>query len=192
MLFLRKREDESDDDRDLIADFLARKPAALEKVYKRHGNAMYSVARRVLGSGNDAEDCVHDVLMRVWVRPQSYRRERGDIRAYLLSSVRNEAISRQRTFARHARIDASISEVGTFGQPDPEVVDHIELARLHEAIKQLPLDQRTALERAFFGRQTHGQISTTLGVPLGTIKSRISMAIRKLDSLMRSGEKVRT
>src|SRR5271157_5603803 len=84
----------------LAAGFVARRPAALEAAYECYAVELYSVARAALRNAADAEDCVHDALLRVWRTPDSFRQERGSLRAFLIGCVRNEAMSRLRSAAR--------------------------------------------------------------------------------------------
>lgn len=128
----------------------------------------------------EAEDCVHDALLRVWQRPDSYRRERGSLRAFLVVCVRNEALSRMRAAARHHEIEGTVHD-------DPqelEIADHVELARLKAALRALPRAQREALELAFYRNRTHVETARELGVPLGTVKTRLSLAVRKLHAAL--------
>ncbi len=167
----------------MVADFLARKNRGLESVYQAYGKPLYSVARQVLGNDEDARDCVHDALLRIWQRSDSYRPERGSLRSYLLVSVRNEAITRMRNAARHVRIEERAVRSDPVAY-DLEVSDRIEQERLRRALAALPPDQRTALELAYFGHLTQVQVAERLGVPLGTIKSRVSLALRKLNAAL--------
>jgi RNA polymerase sigma-70 factor (ECF subfamily) len=163
-------------ERELTDDFLERKASALGTVYTRYGDLLYATAARVLRVRADAEDCVHDALLRVWQRRDSFSRERGSLRAFLVVCVRNEALSRMRSAARHLEIAGTVRD-----EPEEiDIPDHVELKRLKGAVKALPLEQRQALELAFFRNKTHVQIAGELGVPLGTVKSRLSLAIRKL------------
>ncbi len=167
----------------MVADFLAQTSGGLERVYRAYGPALYSAARHVLGNDEDAQDCVHDALLRLWERSASYRPERGSLRAYLLVCVRNEAIARLRNAARHLRIEerAARSELPAY---EFDVSDRAEQERLRHAVAALPAEQRAALELAYFGRLTHVQVAERLGVPLGTIKSRLAFALRKLSAAL--------
>ncbi len=167
----------------MVADFLAGKSSGLESVYAAYGRPLYSVARNVLGNDDDAQDCVHDALVRVWQRSPSYRPEHGSLRSYLLVSVRNEALTRKRNAARHLNIEqrAVRDELSEY---ELEVNDPIERATLRRALAALPAEQRVALELAYFGHLTYVQVAERLGVPLGTIKSRIALALRKLNAAL--------
>ena len=131
-----------------------------------------------------AQDCVHDALLRIWQRPSAYRPERGALRAYLIVAVRNEAISRKRTVTRHLAIEERIAK-GEQQRYEAEVQDHVELERLRKAVEALPTEQRTALRLAYYGHLSQREISERLDVPLGTIKSRLAMALRKLQIAIR-------
>ena len=150
----------------------------LDEIYRLHADVCFSVALHVLRSPDDAEDCVHDVLVRVWEQEAKYRPERGSLRSFLIVCVRNEALTRRRAEARHRVIEAREASVAP--NVDFEVVDHIEAARVRRALDALPVEQRRALELAYYGGLTHREISTALGEPLGTIKSRLALALRRL------------
>ena len=163
----------------MVAAFLARNSSGLESVYRAYRTPLYSVARRVLGNDDDAQDCVHDALLRAWQRSDSYRPGRGSLRSYLLVCVRNEAITRKRSTARHVRIE---ERAVRDDRPlyELEASDPVERERLRRALAALPREQRAALELAYFGNLTQAQVAERLKVPLGTIKSRLSLGLRKL------------
>ncbi len=170
----------------MVRDFLAGTSSGLEGVYAAYGRPLYAVARNVLGNDDDAQDCVHDALVRIWQRSESYRPERGSLRSYLLVSVRNEALTRKRNAARHVNIEQRAARAE---QPEYEIEvnDPIERARLRRALVALPAEQRLALELAYFGQLTYVQVAERLGVPLGTTKSRIALALRKLNAALTQG-----
>lgn len=120
---------------------------------------------------------MHDVFVR-FLKRTAYSPERGSLRAFLIACVRNEALSRRRAAARHRAIEerTAASETTT----ELEIADHVENARLRRALDGLPQEQRTALELAYFAGMTHREIAAKLGEPLGTIKSRLALALRKL------------
>lgn len=164
----------------MVADFLAGTSGGLDAVYRAYGRLLYSVARNVLDNDDDAQDCVHDALVRIWQRPGSFRPERGALRSYLLVSVRNEALTRKRAAARHASIEQRAAANDPV-QYEFDVNDPIEQSRLRRALAALPAEQRAALDLAYFGQLTHVQVAQRLDIPLGTTKSRIALALRKLN-----------
>lgn len=162
------------DDRDLDAAFAAHADGALEEAYRRHAPALQAAARHVLGSAGDARDCVHDALIRVWSKAGAYRPERGALRAFLMVCVRNEAISRKRSAVRHVASERCAVAAPTFG------IDVAERVAIRSALSTLPREQRDVIELAYWGDCTQAEIASRLGIPLGTIKSRAALGLRKL------------
>ncbi len=171
------------DDEALAAGFAAKEPWAFEEAYRRFGALLYSSALRVLGNAEDAQDCVHDALARVWRSPEAYSRARGAVRSFLVVCVRNEAITRQRSRTRRVRLTERLA-----AQPQEHdelrVVDVIETDRLRRAIVTLPPEQRAPIELAYYEQKTHVEIAQELKEPLGTIKSRITLGLRKLGTAL--------
>jgi len=163
----------------LAQAFARRETWAFDEAYRRYGSLLFSVALNVLHNAEEAEDCVHDVLVRVWKNPQAFAVNRGTVRAFLVVCVRNDAISRQRSAARRARLS---QRIGQESEPveELEIEDYIEHARVREALAELPDEQRQALTLAYFGGKTHVEIAQALDQPLGTVKSRISLGLRKI------------
>jgi RNA polymerase sigma-70 factor (ECF subfamily) len=163
------------DDRELDAAFAAHADGALEEAYRRHAPALQAAARHVLGTAGDARDCVHDALIRVWSKEGAYRPERGALRAFLMVCVRNEAISRKRSDVRHVATEQRAAvTTPTFG------IDVAERVAIRSALATLPREQRDVIELAYWGDYTQAEIATRLGIPLGTIKSRAALGLRKL------------
>lgn len=163
-----------------LADgFAAHEPWAFEEAYRRYRHLLYSTAYNVLGNADDAADCVHDALARVWRSPKAYSRARGALRSFLTVCVRNEAISRRRSQSRRLRLADRLAaepvEHDEIPTPDP-----VERDRLRTAMTQLPQEQRLPLQLAYYEGKTHTEIAQELQIPLGTIKSRIAIGMRKL------------
>lgn len=177
------------EDPSLVADFVARRPDALERAYRAYAVALYSIGRHVLGNDEDAQDCVHDAIMRVWLRPESFRPERGSLHAFLSVCVRNEAVSRKRIAARHFYAERRVvADTGVI-EYELEIEDHVELTNLRKALALLPPEQRQALELAYYQHLSHTQIAQALDVPLGTIKSRLALGLRKLQAALSTFER---
>lgn len=170
-------------DEALATAFAVKERWAFEEAYRLYGALLFSTAMRVLGDREDAQDCVHDALARVWRSPDAYSRARGPVRSFLVVCVRNEAITRLRSRSRRSklaeRIAAEPREHGELG--DVDVIEH---DRLRRALETLPAEQRRPLELAYFAQKTHTEIARELQEPLGTVKSRISMGLRKLSAAL--------
>jgi RNA polymerase sigma-70 factor (ECF subfamily) len=162
------------DDRELDAAFAAHADGALEEAYRRHAPALQAAARHVLGTAGDARDCVHDALIRVWSKEGAYRTERGALRSFLMVCVRNEAISRKRSAVRQVATEHRAVATPAFG------IDVAERVAVRTALAVLPREQRDVIELAYWGDYTQAEISSRLGVPLGTIKSRAALGLRRL------------
>ena len=155
---------------------------SLEDAYDRYARLLFSVAYSVLADRTDAEDCVHDTLLAAWQKPRAYDAARGELKSFLVVAVRNAAISLLRKRARRKAIDENLpaqSESDSF-----EIPDYLEQSQLREALRALPADQLEVMRLGYFEYLTHVQIAQRLQLPLGTVKSRISLALRKLASAM--------
>jgi RNA polymerase sigma-70 factor (ECF subfamily) len=170
----------SRDDDALAADFIARRPDGLSRVYERYAALLAGVAGHVLGERAAAEDCLHDALLRVWQTPDSYRPERGSLRAFLVACVRNEAMSRLRGGGRRVERERRASALETATLEPVEPADPVDAARVRAALARLPGEQRLVIESAYFDNLTQTQIAARLGLPLGTVKGRVALALRKL------------
>jgi RNA polymerase sigma-70 factor, ECF subfamily len=169
----------------LAKAFARRERWAFDEAYRRYGALLFSVALNVLHNAEEAEDCVHDVLVRVWKHPRAFAVERGSVRAFLVVCVRNDAISRRRAAARRVHLAERVQqEVEAQSSQEFEIDDFVEHARVREALAQLPHEQREALMLAYFGGKTHVEIAKALDQPLGTVKSRISLGLRKLGAAL--------
>ena len=160
---------------------------ALAAVYEEHGRILRAVAFSALASRQAAEDCVQETVLSFCQHPERYQPARGALRNFLVVSTRNRAISMKRAANRHAVIERRLSPPPLSPDPAASVESHV----IAEAMDELPPEQRDALQLAFFGELTHVEISQRLNVPLGTVKSRISLAIRKMHrALAPQGEQV--
>jgi RNA polymerase sigma-70 factor (ECF subfamily) len=179
---------EGADEATLAQAFARRERWAFDEAYRRYGSLLYSIALGVLHNAQDAEDCLHDVLVRVWKSPGAFTVERGAVRTFLIVCVRNEAISRTRSAARRERLTERVSrETETIEEMN--VGDFIEEERVRTALAQLPDEQRQAVMLAYFAGKTHVEIARQLDEPLGTVKSRIALGLRKLGAMLTAGKR---
>jgi RNA polymerase sigma-70 factor, ECF subfamily len=174
------------EERTLAQAFARREGWAFDEAYRRYGSLLFSVAYNVLHNAEDAEDSVHDALVRVWRNPKAFAADRGSVRAFLVVCVRNDAISRQRSEARRSRLSERLTHEENAAE-ELQIDDFVEERRIRDAIAKLPEEQRNAVLLAFFGGKTHVEIAKELDQPLGTIKSRISLALRKIGAALQTG-----
>lgn len=158
---------------------------ALRVLYRRYAGLVYGFATRVLGDSTRAEEVAQDVFLRVWEKAGTYRPEAAKVSTWLMRITRNRAIDVLRS-ARSAGHQAAAgwddlewAEDPAPGPPEDAASDHCR-EEVRAAVAALPLDQRRALSLAFFKGMTHREISDLVGEPLGTVKTRIRDAMRKL------------
>lgn len=163
----------------MAAAFAAHESWAFAQAYRQNASLLYSAAYNVLGNPDDASDCVADAIARLWRSPKAYSPQRGSLRSFLVVCVRNEAISRRRRQARRTRMEQRVASTAT-DRETPDVADPIERDRVRRALLALSPEQRTAIALAYYQGKTHSEIAAELNEPLGTIKSRIKLGLRKL------------
>jgi RNA polymerase sigma-70 factor (ECF subfamily) len=167
----------------LIADAHA---DAIQELYDRYNRLVFSVALAVLGDRAAAEEATLDVFVRVWQRAKTYRPDRAKVNTWLVAITRHHAIDILRW--QNSRPDVkslSLNDVPLSNGPAvPDTEARVEIslqrARIRSAVAQLPAEQRQALVLAYFKGYTHQQIAEVLKQPLGTIKTRIRLAMQKL------------
>lgn len=170
-------------DEALAVAFAAHDPKAFGEAYRRNAGLLYSAAYNVLGNADDAKDCVADAIARLWRSPRAYSPQRGNLRNFLVVCVRNEAISRRRRAARRSRMEERVAGMRD-DRDDPPLADPIERDRVRRALLALPPEQRAAIALAYYEGKTQTEIAAELGEPLGTIKSRVKLGLRKLASAL--------
>jgi RNA polymerase sigma-70 factor (ECF subfamily) len=164
--------------------------SALAEVYRRHGDAAFGLAMRILRDRALAEDLVQEVFLKLWHDPERFDPARGSLRAFLMATVHSRAVdivraeaARRAREGRHVRL-----------HPEPEydlereVVELALAEQVREAFDVLSDDERRAIELAYLGGHTYREVAVLLEEPEGTIKSRIRVGLRRLrDSLVEAG-----
>jgi RNA polymerase sigma-70 factor, ECF subfamily len=170
-------------DEDLISLVGAGDAFAFSALHDRHSRATYSLARRLTGDEQDAEDLAQDVFLKVWRSAGSYRTQRGSVRTWMLSVVRNQSIDRLRSQASRRRTQEKAEAEAPRSQPSEvfaETWRKYRRARLQEALQVLPHTQHKVLALAHFSDLTNAEISERLCLPLGTVKGRMRLGLEKL------------
>ena len=156
-------------------------PAAFALLYERHAGSVFGLANRILRDRAAAEDVTQDVFVRLWRHRDVYAPERGAPRAWLLTIARNRAIDvLRRGGRRHEPLDDAHETREAPERTEDEALRRDEAASLGAALRGLPDEQRTAVELAYFADLTQAEIAAQLRVPLGTVKSRVRLGLRKL------------
>lgn len=165
-------------DQELLLRIAKRDEGALTQLYDRYCGAALAIATRVLGDRAEAEDVLQEVFVRVWDRAAEYDLSRGSVAAWVMSSIRNGAIDRlRRKDAFHRAVDGAAAQP----RPEPEEREFPEdLKRVSAAVAKLPEEQRQAIELAYFEGLSQSEIASRLAQPLGTVKTRMRLAMQKL------------
>jgi RNA polymerase sigma-70 factor (ECF subfamily) len=165
--------------------------AALATLHGRYRRAVFSVALAVVADRAEAEEVAQEAFLRVWLRARSYDPGRGRAGAWLLRLTRHLAIDlvrRRRLTLAPEPTDGDARP----GKPGDEPVDDVERAVLaaeqrrfvEAALRALPATQREVIVHAYYGGLSHAEIARRLGVPLGTVKSRACLGLRRLRVLV--------
>lgn len=174
------------DDQTLIEYIVDGQADALSALYDRYSRLVYSLARHITGDDAHAEEITLDVFTRVWEKAGTYRAGRAKVNTWITSLARHRAIDvLRREQARPEGNSVGLDRVDydlRSRQPNPEnaAAGAIEQQWVREAIAELPEAQRQALSLAYYGGYTHQQIADKLSLPLGTVKTRIRLAMQKL------------
>jgi RNA polymerase sigma-70 factor (ECF subfamily) len=170
-------------DEDLISLVGGSDAEAFATLYDRHGRAAYSLSYRMMGEKQAAEDLVQDAFLKVWRGAGSYRTERGSVRTWILSIVHNRGIDQLRSLASRRRTQNKVEASAPISQPSEAFAETWRNSRreqVREALGTLPPEQLKILELAYFSGYTHVEISELLDLPLGTVKGRMRLGLKKI------------
>jgi len=173
-------------DRDLIRRIRAGDEDAFRRLFRRYAPTALGLARRVIRQPDLAEETVQEAFLSVWRNAGSFDEQRGSVRSWLMRAVHNRAVdSVRKEEAQRRRVEdvARHHDAESF-DPGDTVVEELgidqERAAVRDALAKLPAEQRQVLELMYFGGQSQSRISEQLGLPLGTVKSRTLLGMRRL------------
>ena len=168
-----------------LVELVAQQDAgALEALYDRYGRAAYSLARRILTEETLAQDVVQEVFLSLWRDARRFDAGRGTVATYLLSMTHHRAVDVVRREENLRRWRTSDEGLELAPDPKARVEDEVEAserrAEVRAALKDLPDPQRQALLLAYFGGYTQREVAALVGVPLGTVKTRMAAGMHKM------------
>jgi RNA polymerase sigma-70 factor (ECF subfamily) len=154
---------------------------ALALLYDRYSGGMLALAQRIVGRGAEAEDVIHDVFLEAWRHSADYDATRGSVKSWLLLRTRSRSLDVQKS----ARIskqagaldDSWLAELRDPNSPGGESPDRL---RIRQVLLALPPEQREVLLLGYFEGLSSSEIALRVGVPLGTVKSRVAAALATL------------
>jgi RNA polymerase sigma factor (sigma-70 family) len=162
----------------------------MEVLYERLNRQAFGLAYRILGDGPSAEDVVQEALLTVWRQADRIDAARGRVNSFVMTLVHHKAIDALRVKrgqqARQVSVDfASVEKAGAdFSE---RVLESIAGDEVREALSELPEDQRRPIEMVYFEGLTHIEIADALGLPLGTVKSRLRLGLEKMRAALKAG-----
>ena len=162
---------------------------ALREVYDQYASFVYGLAVRVIGDARAAEDVSQDVFVAFWERPAAFDPKKGSLRTWLGTLTHRRAVDHvRREEARRRRAEREASRAVAAPDVEEMATALLTAERVRAALDLLPPDQRRAIQLAYFGGKTYRQVAETLGIPEGTAKSRLRLALRRIaDALEAEG-----
>lgn len=163
---------------------------ALAEAYRRHGGAVFALARRLTNERVLAEEVVQEVFLAFWREPRRFDSDRGSFGTWILALVHHKSVDAVRREAAIRRRTAPVAEEGrersadTGPGADQGALRAVEAGHVRDALGGLPADQRQALALAYFGGYTQREVAAITGVPLGTVKSRMFSGVQRLRSVL--------
>ena len=170
-------------DEDLMGLVGAGDAGAYAILYDRHSHSVYSLARKLTGEKEAAEDLAQDAFIKVWQSAGSYRAERGGVRPWILTVVRNRNLDLLRAQATRRRKQEKIVASAQRSQPTEAFTEAwrtVRVGRGRQALEVIPQEQNQVLALAHFSGLTYAEIAERLRLPLGTVKGRMRLGLERL------------
>jgi RNA polymerase sigma-70 factor (ECF subfamily) len=182
-------------DRELVHRIGRGDDEAFRDLFGRYAPSALALARRIVRQPFLAEEIVQEAYLAVWRNPSAYDQRRGSVRAWLMGMVHHravDAVRREETQRRRVE-DARASDPIVVDDPADEVAREVDVPHERRAIRaaldELPAEQRQVIELMYFDGLSQSTISERLGLPLGTVKSRTLLGMRRLRASMAGVER---
>ena len=183
------------EDRELLRRVGAGDEEAFRDLFRRYAPSALALARRVARQGFLAEEVVQEAFLAVWRSPEAYREGRGAVRSWLMGMVHHRAVDavRREEAQRRRAEDVSAGEVDVVEDPAERVVEEVGLPQerraVRAALEELPEEQRQVIELMYFGGLSQSKVAERLSLPLGTVKSRTLLGMRRLRAALEDLER---
>jgi RNA polymerase sigma-70 factor (ECF subfamily) len=169
----------------LMAQIKKEDEKALEELYHRHSGMLRSVIARIMNNESDIDDLVQEVFVELWNRAESYSEEKGKALGWMITLARRRAIDKLRKRQAYCRAEERLrlEPTAALHQSVDEEANAGELTGIFKKLfAQLPEAQRQALHLAYYCGLSQREIAARTGIPLGTVKTRLELALRKVRS----------
>ena len=166
-----------------VARVAAGDAVALRELYDRYAKVVYSFAYRLTGDATLSEECVQDVFVALWRRAADFEPNRARLTTWLFVVARNRAVDLGRQKARRPEVRDDLEPAGSAADPADLAAEQDEAQRVAEAMAELPEEQLAVLRLAYFDGLSHAEIAARTGIPLGTVKGRMRLALERLRSV---------
>ena len=176
-------------DSELISRMVKQQEVALSELYRRYASMLLGLSRRILGSTEDAEEVLQEVFVQAWSQAERYDQRRASASTWLVLITRSRSIDLLRNRKVRARTADNAGREQYQHHTSPEGVSNVlsdeRRKKMAAAMSKLPGEQREVLEFSFFLGWTQKQISEETGTPLGTVKTRTLLAMKKLRAALK-------
>jgi RNA polymerase sigma-70 factor (ECF subfamily) len=166
-----------------------RRPEALEVLYARYAPSLLALGKRILGNLPDAEEVLQEIFLYIWNHPRRYDSARSSVATWLMLLARSRAIDRLRTRKVVERTHENSALANPVPHASSDGLDTVFLEqrrdRVQRELDRLPPEQRQVLEMAFYQGLSQSEIAVKAELPLGTVKTRTLLAMKKLRNALR-------
>jgi RNA polymerase sigma-70 factor (ECF subfamily) len=178
------------DDRGLVEGLGRGNRDALGALYDRHAPTLLATGLRMLGTEREAQDLLHDVFLEAWEHAREYDPTRGSVRTWLLVRLRSRALDRMGRIERtRSRPLEELAELAAHTVSDDEQGgESLDRMAVRQALAQVDGDVREVLELTYFRGLTAREIGASVGIPVGTVKSRLARGLHVLERLLVGGK----
>jgi len=177
--------DPSSHDEALMRRIAQRDEAALAELYDRFAPLLFSLALRMVGKSEIAEEVLQDAFLSVWRSAATWDARKSSLQAWLVAVTRHRAIDALRK-AKSPALPLEIDLISDAPGPDETILFRVASREVREAVRELPANLREVLEIVYFSGFTHREAARELGIPQGTVKSRLRLALERMGRRLRA------
>ncbi|MGE0785547.1 MAG: sigma-70 family RNA polymerase sigma factor [Sandaracinaceae bacterium] len=176
------------DDVELVIALARGDRDALASLYDRHSGALFGLGIKLLRDRGEAQELLHDVFLEAWKRAGDYDPSRGSVKTWLMLRMRSRCLDRIKSAGR-ARTSAVGTDLSRYaGSEAASAATAVDAGRVYAALTELPNEQRQVLELGYFAGLSCSEMADELDIPIGTVKSRLHAAMKRLRSTFAAPE----